>query len=48
MDEQIKIVKANEVIAYLENIVMYLEALQQDMIKNINQINGTKEQNENA
>lgn len=47
-EEQIKIVKADEVVAYLETLVMYLESLQQDMIKNINQINGNKEQKNNA
>lgn len=41
-EQPFKILKADEVIAYLENMIMYLEALQQDMIKNINQIKETK------
>lgn len=44
-DEKIKIVKADEVIQYLETVVMYLEACQQDMIGNINKL---KENSENA
>lgn len=39
--ESLKIVKASDIISYLENTVMYLEALQQDMIKNINQLKET-------
>jgi hypothetical protein len=38
-EEKIKIVKAEEVIKYLETVVMYLEAVQQDMIANINKLN---------
>jgi hypothetical protein len=34
-----KILKAEEVVKYLETIVLYLEACQQDMINNINKIN---------
>lgn len=37
---QVKIVKADEVVAYLETLVLYLESLQQDMITNIKQIKG--------
>lgn len=37
-EEKIKIVKADEVIQYLETVVMYLEACQQDMINNINKL----------
>lgn len=44
--EAIKILKADEVVKYLETIVMYLEACQQDMMKNIEQIN--KENNDNG
>lgn len=52
MEEQIqsegtvKIVRADEVVKYLETLVTYLEACQQDMIANINKINS--ENNENA
>lgn len=38
-EEKVKILKAEEVTKYLENIVLYLEAVQQDMINNINKIN---------
>lgn len=34
-----KIIKAEEVIKYLESVVLYLEAVQQDMMANINKIN---------
>lgn len=44
-EEKIKIVKAEEVIAYLETVVMYMEACQQDMINNINKL---KEDNANG
>ena len=37
-EETVKILKADEVVKYLETIVVYLEAVQQDMINNINQI----------
>ena len=37
---QVKIVKADEVVEYLETLVLYLESLQQDMITNIKQIKG--------
>lgn len=48
-EEQVKILKADEVVKYLETIVVYLEAVQQDMITNINNINSeTKESNDNA
>lgn len=36
----VKIVKADEVVAYLETIILYLESLQQDMITNIKRIKG--------
>ena len=39
-EKQVKIVKADEVVAYLETLVLYLESLQQDMITNIKQIKG--------
>jgi hypothetical protein len=46
MEEQkVKIVNADEVVKYLETLVLYLESLQQDMITNINRINGD---NDNA
>lgn len=38
-EEKMKIIKAEEVIKYLESIVLYLEAVQQDMMTNINKIN---------
>ena len=38
-EEKMKIIKAEEVIKYLESIVLYLEAVQQDMMANINKIN---------
>jgi hypothetical protein len=45
----VKILKADEVVKYLETIVVYLEAVQQDMITNINNINSeNKESNDNA
>jgi hypothetical protein len=48
-EEQVKILKADEVVKYLETIVVYLEAVQQDMITNINNINSeNKESNDNA
>jgi hypothetical protein len=41
MEEQkVKIVNADEVVKYLETLVLYLESLQQDMITNINTIKG--------
>lgn len=41
MEEQkVKIVNADEVVKYLETLVLYLESLQQDMITNINNIKG--------
>jgi hypothetical protein len=43
--EKVKIVNADEVVKYLETLVLYLESLQQDMITNINRINGD---NDNA
>jgi len=46
-EEKIKILKADEVVKYLETIVVYLEAMQQDMINNINKIN-SEENNENG
>lgn len=45
VEEKVKIVKADEVIAYLESVVLYLEACQQDMISNINKL---KEESPNA
>ena len=44
-EEQVKILKADEVIKYLETIVVYLEAVQQDMITNINNINSDNKEN---
>jgi hypothetical protein len=38
-EEKMKIIKAEEVIKYLESVVLYLEAVQQDMMANINKIN---------
>jgi hypothetical protein len=44
--EPIKILNANEVVTYLETIVLYLEACQQDMMKNIEQIKKEKDTND--
>lgn len=44
-EEKIKILKADEVVKYLETVVVYLEAVQQDMINNINKINEENESN---
>lgn len=44
--ETVKILKATEVVQYLETIILYLEACQQDMLKNIEQINKEKDTND--
>ena len=41
--EQVRVVSAEDVVAYLESLVLYMEALQQDIIKNISKVMENKD-----